>query len=366
MKVAIAFGTRPEVIKIAPVYIELSKRKNIHPVLIATAQHREMMDMMLKVFKITPDYDLNIMTKGQTPNTVASKVFMNMEEVLNEIKPDILLVQGDTTTAMTSAISAFHIGIKVGHIEAGLRSGNLYDPFPEEMNRRVIGVVSDYNFAPTKRAYENLINEGINEERIYVTGNTVVDALHYIKKNFELSEIRKKFVEERDYILVTLHRRENWGEKMKSILKGLRRFSNEENLKIVFPVHKNPKVREVVNEILGDFKNALLLEPVNYVEFLSLLDGCSFVLTDSGGIQEEAPSFHKFVVVARNTTERPELIENGAGILAGTDEEKVYNALKSALVRSNEVNVKNPFGDGKASVRIADIIEKGEYVEFKG
>ncbi len=364
LRVAIAFGTRPEVIKIAPVYMALVN-EGIETYLLATAQHREMMDMMLDVFGLKPDVDMNIMTAGQTPNTVASKVFSKMEEVLKKLHVDILMVQGDTTTAMSSAIAAFHMGIKVAHIEAGLRSGDLYDPFPEEMNRRVIGVVSQYSFAPTKGAKENLLKEGVEESRIFLTGNTVVDALLYIKDNHNLSALRKNLVEEDGYILVTLHRRENWGQKMRNILLGLKRFSQETGMKIVFPVHRNPRVREVVSEVLGDFENAILTEPVDYMVFLSLLEGCKFVLTDSGGIQEEAPSFGKFVVVARNTTERPELLESGFGVLAGTSKEGVYEALKKAL-GFRSADSRNPFGDGKASLRIAKIV-KGESVdEFRG
>ncbi len=366
IKVAIAFGTRPEVIKIAPVYKELIKN-GIEAYLIATAQHRDMMDMMLEVFDLKPDVDMNIMTHNQTPNMVASKVFDKMEKVLKEISPDVLLVQGDTTTAMTSTIVSFHMGIRVGHIEAGLRSGNLYDPFPEEMNRRVIGVVSEYNFAPTKRAYENLKKEGIDEERLYLTGNTVVDAIHYIKESQDLESLRNKIVKSDRYILVTLHRRENQGEKMRNILKGLKRFSEDFNMEIVFPVHKSPNVRKVVYEVLEDYERAKLLEPVNYIEFLSLLDGAEYVLTDSGGIQEEAPSFGKFVVVARNTTERPELIESGWGILAGTKEDSIYNSLKKIHEMSkNLYDKRNPFGDGKASERIVKILKGEKYEEFKG
>jgi UDP-N-acetylglucosamine 2-epimerase (non-hydrolysing) len=362
LRVAIAFGTRPEVIKVAPIYLEMKKR-DIDTLLIATAQHREMMDMMLEVFGMKPDIDLNIMTHGQTPNTVASKVLVGIEEVLKKENVDILVVHGDTTTAMASALSAFHLGLKVAHVEAGLRSGNLRDPFPEEMNRKVIDVFSDYAFAPTKRSKENLLGEGVGEERIFVTGNTVVDALEYIRRSIDLDS--KGTVDEEGFVLVMMHRRENWGERMESALKGLRRFSEETGIKIVFPVHKNPVVRETVDKVLKGYENAVLLEPVDYVEFLSLLEKCSFVMTDSGGVQEEAPSFGKFVVVARNTTERPELVENGWGVLAGTSEEGIYNALKKAMNFSPK-GKKNPFGDGRASERIVKVLEGREYDEFEG
>ena len=360
MRVAIAFGTRPEVIKIAPVYMKL--KEEVETILIATAQHREMMDMMLEVFNMKPDIDMNIMRHDQTPNTVASEVLRRMEEVLKEEKIDVLLVQGDTTTAMASALSAFHLNLKVGHIEAGLRSGNLRDPFPEEMNRRVIDVFSDYDFAPTKRAKENLLKEGVDGGRIFVVGNTVVDALEYIKKNVDLDS--KSPVNSENFILVTMHRRENWGERMERALSGLRRFSEETRIEIVFPVHRNPRVREVAKKVLGDYERAKLLEPVNYIEFLALLKRCAFVMTDSGGIQEEAPSFGKFVVVARETTERPELIESGWGILAGTSEEGVYNALKRAL--REKPTGRNPFGDRRASYRISRILLGKDYEEFEG
>ncbi|ACJ75396.1 UDP-N-acetylglucosamine 2-epimerase [Thermosipho africanus TCF52B] len=353
MKLAIVCGTRPEVIKVAPVYLK-AKEMGIDVKLIATAQHRQMMDVMLNVFSIKPDYDLDVMRENQTLNLISSRIFSRIDEIFEREKFEWLFVQGDTTTAMTSAIAAFNRGIKVGHIEAGLRSNNLKDPFPEEMNRRVIDQVSDLMFAPTKKAYENLKKEGYEDERIKITGNTVVDALYYVKNRFELEKIRKSLVDVKEYVLVTLHRRENWGEKMKKILRGIKRFSVEKDIPIVFPVHLNPKVRKVVNQELGDFKNAKLLDPVGYVEFLSLLSGAKIVASDSGGIQEEAPSFGKFVVVCRNTTERPELIESGYGVLAGTEEESVYKSLIEGLDR--KLAVDNPFGDGKASEKILSAV----------
>ncbi|MBT1247673.1 MULTISPECIES: UDP-N-acetylglucosamine 2-epimerase (non-hydrolyzing) [unclassified Thermosipho (in: thermotogales)] len=353
MKLAIVFGTRPEVIKVATVYLK-AKEMGIDVKMIATAQHREMMDMMLGVFGISPDYDMNIMKKNQSLNNISSAVFLKLDEIIQKERFDWLFVQGDTTTAMTSALCAFNRGVKVGHIEAGLRSGNLKDPFPEEMNRRVIDQVSDLMFAPTKMSYENLKKEGHEGKRIVITGNTVVDALFYIRDKFDLKGIRESIVKEEDYILVTLHRRENWGEKMSNILKGIKRFSKETGKKIVFPVHLNPKVRKVVFEELESFENALLIDPVNYVEFLSLLSGAAIVASDSGGVQEEAPSFGKFVVVCRNTTERPELIREGYGILAGTSEEGVYKALIKGI--EEKLDGKNPFGDGKASERIISYI----------
>lgn len=354
MKIGLVFGTRPEVIKMAPIYLR-AKEMGINIVSIATAQHREMMDMMLKVFNMSPDYDMNIMTENQSLNSVAAKVLVKLEEITKIEKLDWVFVQGDTTTAMAGAISAFHNGIKVGHVEAGLRSGNLKDPFPEEMNRRVIDQVSDLLFAPTSISKKNLLNEGYEKDRILETGNTVVDALYYVQEKFDLDKLRKEYINEENYVLVTLHRRENWGEKMKNILEAIKKFSEEHNLSVVFPVHLNPKVRKIVKEVLGEYKKAILLEPVDYITFLSLLKGARIVASDSGGIQEEAPSFGKFVVVCRNTTERPELIESGYGILAGTEKSSVFKA----LVKGLEVKVdksKNPFGDGKASERILNAV----------
>lgn len=354
MKSCFVFGTRPEVIKIAPVYLYF-KDHSQETILIATAQHREMMDMMTKVFDIKPDYDLNIMTQNQSLNSIVARVMEGLEPILMKEKPDIVFVQGDTTTAFSACLCAFHLSIPVAHIEAGLRSGNLYDPFPEELNRRLIDVSCKYLFAPTKKAKENLLHEGVEEDRIFVVGNTVIDALQLIRKRIDMTSLRKKFVSSDDYILMTLHRRENIGEKMRSILRATADFVQKNDIKVVFPVHKNPKVREIVNEEVGNNSSFILIEPVDYLHFLSLLDGTKFVVTDSGGIQEEAPSFKKFVVVTRQTTERPELIEAGFGILAGTSQDSVYKALSEANEKSLN-SIENPFGDGKSSERIYKII----------
>lgn len=354
MKSCFIFGTRPEVIKVAPVLLYF-KDHGEETTVIATAQHREMMDMMVEVFNIEPDYDLNIMTQNQSLNMIVSRVMERLEPVLLKEKPDIVFVQGDTTTAFSASLCAFHLSIPVAHIEAGLRSGDLYDPFPEELNRRLIDVSSKYLFAPTKRAKENLLHEGVQESRIFVVGNTVIDALYIIKKRVDITSLRKKFITCDDYLLMTLHRRENIGERMKSILRATVNFVREKGLKAVFPVHKNPKVREIVNEVIGKNPDFVLIEPVDYLHFLSLLDGAKFVLTDSGGVQEEAPSFKKFVVVTRQTTERPELMEAGLGILAGTSEESVYRALEEANGK-RLVWAENPFGDGKSSERIYKIV----------
>lgn len=354
MKSCFIFGTRPEVIKIAPVILHF-KDRNEETITIATAQHREMMDMMVEVFNIKPDYDLNIMTQNQSLNMIVARVMERLEPVLVKERPDIVFVQGDTTTAFTASLCAFHLSIPVAHIEAGLRSNNLYDPFPEELNRRLIDVSCKYLFAPTKRAKENLLREGVEESRIFVVGNTVIDALQLIRERVDMVSLRKELIDSDGYILMTLHRRENIGEKMKSILAATIKFVRENDLKVVFPVHKNPKVREIVNQVIGDNPSFVLMEPVDYLHFLSLLDGAEFVLTDSGGIQEEAPSFKKFVVVTRQTTERPELIEAGLGILAGTSFDTVYEALNDAYKKKVD-SVENPFGDGRTSERIYKIM----------
>lgn len=350
MKSCFVFGTRPEVIKIAPVYLYF-KNLGEQVIAIATAQHREMMDMMVEVFGMKPEYDLDVMTHNQSLNTIVARVMERLEPVLMKEKPDIVFVQGDTTTAFTACLCAFHLSIPVAHIEAGLRSGNLYDPFPEELNRRLIDISCKYLFAPTEKAKQNLLREGIEENRIFVVGNSVIDALQLIRDRVNMISLRRKFTDSDGYILMTLHRRENIGERMRSVLRATTRFAQETGIKVIFPVHKNPRVRQIVSEEVGNNPSFILIEPVDYLHFLSLLDGAKFVVTDSGGVQEEAPSFKKFVVVVRETTERPELIEAGLGVLAGTSQQSVY----SALIQANDKNLsssENPFGDGKTSERI--------------
>lgn len=357
-------GTRPEVIKVAPVYKKFKETFN-NVFLLTTAQHREMIDMMFKIFNIEPDIDMNLMEKEQTLNSFSAKVLSKIDQVLDEIKPDVVFVQGDTTTAFMVALASFHRGITVAHIEAGLRSHDLKDPFPEEMNRKLIDGLSEYLFAPTRTSFENLVKEGISEDRIYLVGNTVVDALEIIKGRYDLSEIRKKVLKtDFEYALVTLHRRESWGEPMKRILAAVKRFMENTKIKIVFPVHKNPKVRKIVYEFL-DGTQAVLLEPVDYVKFLALIEGAKFILTDSGGVQEEAPSFGKFVVVARDKTERPDLIDNGLGILVGKKEENVYKGMIHAM-NQKVIRTVNPFGDGKASDRILNLFKNGFFEPFTG
>lgn len=350
MKFAIVFGTRPEIIKLAPLFIK-GKEMGVDVKFVCTGQHREMVDMMKGVFNVESDFDMGVMTPNQTPNAVASKVFERFEEYAKAERFDWVLVQGDTTTAMAVALAAFNLGMRVGHVEAGLRSGCPRDPFPEEMNRRVIDQVSDILFAPTRKAELRLLKEGFDSSRIRVTGNTVVDAQLFVAERFELESFRNRVTDQENYFLVTLHRRENIGERMRGILRAIRRFSSETGLHFVLPVHKNPNVRKIVLEEVGDFEFAQLVDPVDYVTLQALLKFARFVATDSGGIQEEAPTFGKFVVVCRETTERPELLEEGFGVLAGTEERSVYFHLHSAL--SVQVPRKrNPFGDGKASERI--------------
>ncbi|HBT38967.1 MAG: UDP-N-acetylglucosamine 2-epimerase [Thermotoga sp. 50_1627] len=354
MKYCFVFGTRPEVIKVAPVY-KFFLEKNEEAFIVATAQHREMMDMMMNVFGIEAKYDLNVMTHDQTLDSIVASIMQRLPPILQRERPDILFVQGDTTTAMSCAICAFHSKVQVAHIEAGLRSYDLYDPFPEEMNRRIIDVVSTYLFAPTGKARDNLIKEGIAEDRIYTVGNTVVDALKMIRSSFDLPQMRSQIVPFERYILLTLHRRENIGERMVSILSAVAKFAEERNVHVVLPVHKNPNVRRIVFDTVGSNPHFKLIEPLDYVSFLALLEGCWFVVTDSGGVQEEAPSFGKFVVVARRTTERPELIESGFGILAGTEESSIHEAMVSASETKLDP-AENPFGDGKTSERIWRIV----------
>lgn len=352
VRIGIIYGTRPEIIKVAPVYLK-AKELGINAELICTGQHREMVDMMKDIFCVDPEYDMNIMTHNQTLNEITYKVIVEFEKLLKIRQYEWILVQGDTTTAMAAAVAAFNSGIKVGHIEAGLRSGNLYDPFPEEMNRRVIDQVSSKLFAPTEYARTTLLRENFKADQISVTGNTVIDAQMYILNKFDLEGIRKKIIEHTNYFVVTLHRRENTGERMINVLKALRRFAEVEKIELVFPVHKNPNVRKIVHSELSNCKYARLIEPVNYLEMTALIKDCKFVATDSGGLQEEAPTFKKFVVVCRQTTERPEVIYSGYGVLAGTEEEEVFKNLKKALTFTPG-NTPNPFGDGNASKRILD------------
>lgn len=365
IKVMTVFGTRPEAIKMAPVVLELKKYPDlITPIVAVTAQHRDMLDQVLNLFNIKPDYDLNIMAQGQTLFDITTKAMNGLNEVLSKEKPDIVLVHGDTTTTFAGALAAYYHETAVGHVEAGLRTYNKYSPFPEEMNRKLTGAIADLHFAPTDTASGNLKAEGTKKDKIFVTGNTVIDALHKtVTDDFKFDDEKLANIdyENKRIILVTTHRRENLGEPMRHVYKALKDIVNEfDDVEIVFPVHKNPKVREVVNEELGNIKAVHLIDPLDYEPFANLMHRAFLVLTDSGGIQEEAPSLGKPVLVLRDTTERPEAVKAGTVKLIGTERQKVYEETKYLLTDHDEyqrmANTCNPYGDGKASKRIIEAI----------
>ncbi|MEG6585122.1 non-hydrolyzing UDP-N-acetylglucosamine 2-epimerase [Dendrosporobacter sp. 1207_IL3150] len=365
LKVMTVFGTRPEAIKMAPVVLELAKYPEmIEPVVAVTAQHREMLDQVLNLFDIKPDHDLDIMAKGQTLFDITSRAMQGLNAVLAQEKPDIVLVHGDTTTTFAGALTAFYHQIEVGHVEAGLRTHNKYSPYPEEMNRKLTGSLTDLHFAPTETARTNLLQEKINQNSVFVTGNTVIDALLAIvdkEYKFEDKLLSTINYTEKKVILVTTHRRENLGEPMRHVYQALRDIVTEFNdVEIVFPVHKNPLVREVVESELGGLERVHLIDPLDYQPFANLLARSYLVLTDSGGIQEEAPSLGKPVLVLRDTTERPEAIEAGTVKLIGTDKERVYSEARLLLTDKAEydrmANACNPYGDGRASRRIVQAI----------
>lgn len=365
IKVMTVFGTRPEAIKMAPVVLELAKHpETIQPIVAVTAQHRDMLDQVLNLFCIKPDYDLDIMSAGQTLFDVTSRSMLGLDKVLQAEKPDIVLVHGDTTTTFAGALAAYYHQIDVGHVEAGLRTHNKYSPFPEEMNRKLTGSIAELHFAPTSTSEANLKAEAISEDGIFVTGNTVIDALHktvsddYVFDNDLLQNIDYKG---KRIILVTTHRRENLGEPMRNVYKALRQLTKEfEDVEIVFPVHKNPKVREVVQEELGGLDKVHLIDPLDYEPFANLMHRAHLILTDSGGVQEEAPALGKPVLVLRDTTERPEAVKAGTVKLIGTDEKVVYSEAKLLLTDPAEytkmAEACNPYGDGKASQRIIQAI----------
>ena len=365
IKVMTVFGTRPEAIKMAPIVLELQKHPDtILPVVAVTAQHREMLDQVLNLFQIKPDHDLNIMAAGQTLFDITTRAMMGLDKVLTEEKPDIVLVHGDTTTTFAGALAAYYHQTAVGHVEAGLRTHNKYSPFPEEMNRRLTGCIADLNFAPTSTSEANLLAENVPPESIFVTGNTVVDALHHtVRDDFDFQEKSLKDVDfqNKRIILVTTHRRENLGEPMRHVYKALKQLTEEfDDVEVVFPVHKNPKVREVVNEELGGLAKVHLIDPLDYEPFANLMHKAHLILTDSGGVQEEAPALGKPVLVLRDTTERPEAVDAGTVKLIGTDRERVYEEAKKLLTDKAEYSRMaesvNPYGDGKAAARIIQAI----------
>lgn len=365
LKVMTVFGTRPEAIKMAPVVLELAKYPEyITPVVAVTAQHREMLDQVLNLFNIAPDHDLDIMCQGQTLFEITCRAMQGLGAVLAAEKPDLVLVHGDTTTTFAGALSAFYHQTSVGHVEAGLRTHNKFSPFPEEMNRKLTGTLTDLHFAPTLSARDNLLTEAVAARDIFVTGNTVIDALAAtVDANYQFDDELLSSIDYADkkVILVTTHRRENLGEPMRQVYQALRDIVTEyPNVEIVFPVHKNPKVREVVDSVLGGLERVHLIDPLDYQPFANLLAKSYLVLTDSGGIQEEAPSLGKPVLVLRDTTERPEAVEAGTVKLIGTDRKRVYAETKRLLTDAAEyermATACNPYGDGQAASRIVQTI----------
>lgn len=363
IKVMTIFGTRPEAIKMAPLVKELESRKEIKSIVCVTAQHREMLDQVLNIFKIKPDYDLNIMKQGQSLSEITSRVLLGLEEVIKKEEPNIILVHGDTTTTFAGALAAFYNKVDIGHVEAGLRTYDKYSPFPEEANRIMVDRITDMYFAPTEVSKNNLLKENIDESKIYVTGNTAIDAMKYtISDNYENSIF--DWVGNSKLILLTAHRRENLGEPMYNIFKAVKRLVNDnKNIKVIYPIHLNPLVRKIANEVFKDNDRIKLIEPLEVVDFHNFINKSYLILTDSGGIQEEAPSLGKPVLVLRDTTERPEGITAGTLKLVGTNEDDIYNEATILLTNKSEYDkmskASNPYGDGNTSKYIVDaIIEK--------
>ena len=362
IKVMTIFGTRPEAIKMAPLVKELEARDNIQNIVCVTAQHREMLDQVLETFKIRPDYDLDIMKKGQDLVYITTRALEGINEVLKNEKPDIILVHGDTTTTFAGALAGFYNKIPVGHVEAGLRTYNKYSPYPEELNRQMVGNIAEMHFTPTETTYNNLLNEKKNKDDIYITGNTAIDAMRYtISKDYK-NEIFS-WVGNSRLILLTAHRRENLGEPMYNIFRAVKRIVDEnQDIKVVYPIHKNPEIRKIANEVFENNERIKIIEPLEVVDFHNFINKSYLILTDSGGIQEEAPSLGKPVLVLRDTTERPEGVKAGTLKLVGTNETTIYEETKKLLSDEKEYikmsKASNPYGDGFASKKIADAIEK--------
>ncbi len=360
--VMLVFGTRPEAIKMCPLVKELKGRQNINTVVCVTGQHRQMLNQVLEAFNVVPDYDLSVMKDKQTLFDITISILDKIKAVLEEVKPDIVLVHGDTSTTFVTALACFYMQIPVGHVEAGLRTYNVYSPYPEEFNRQAVGIVAKYNFSPTKLSAQNLINEGKNSDSIYITGNTAIDALKTtVKEDYTHPEL--EWAKDSKLIVITAHRRENLGEPMKSMFRAIRRIMDEHSdVKAIYPIHMNPLVREAANEELAGCDRIHIIEPLEVLDFHNFLSRSYMILTDSGGIQEEAPSLGKPVLVMRDTTERPEGIEAGTLRLVGTSEENIYNNFKELLEDTDAYNkmstASNPYGDGFASKRIADILER--------
>jgi UDP-N-acetylglucosamine 2-epimerase (non-hydrolysing) len=373
-KVLLVFGTRPEAIKMAPLVKAFEQEKNIESKVCVTAQHREMLDQVLEIFDIVPEYDLNLMKPGQDLYDITANVLLGMKDVLNEFKPDIVLVHGDTTTTSATSLAAFYQKIKVGHVEAGLRTGDIYSPWPEEANRQITGILASYHFSPTTTSRDNLLRENKNEAGILVTGNTVIDALFLALDKIENSVALKNIIiksliaqykidDTKKLILVTGHRRENFGQGFINICEALKTLAvNNPDIDIVYPVHLNPNVQKPVKELLSEVENVYLIEPLQYETFLYLMSKSYFIITDSGGVQEEAPSLGKPVLVMRDTTERPEALEAGTVKLVGTDKEKIIKEAQLLLDSNREYTkmskAHNPYGDGKACKKIVEFIKE--------
>lgn len=360
-KVMLVFGTRPEAIKMCPLVNELKSRKSIETVVCVTGQHRQMLDQVLEVFHVVPDFDLSIMKDKQTLFDITTNILNGIKTVLEKARPDIVLVHGDTSTTFVTALACFYLQIPVGHVEAGLRTYNIYSPYPEEFNRQAVSIISKYNFAPTQLAKNNLLKEGKKEETIYITGNTAIDALKTtVRDDYTHPEL--DWANDSRLIMITAHRRENLGEPMKNMFRAIRRVMDEHpDVKAIYPIHMNPVVRETANSILGDDERVHIIEPLEVLDFHNFLSRSYLILTDSGGIQEEAPSLGKPVLVMRDTTERPEGIAAGTLKLVGTQEETIYHNFKLLLENKEEYEkmskASNPYGDGFACKRIADILE---------
>ena len=361
-KVMLVFGTRPEAIKMCPLVNELKTRENLETIVCVTGQHRQMLDQVLEAFNVVPDYDLSIMKDKQTLFDITTNILNRIKEVLEKEKPDVVLVHGDTSTTFVTALACFYLQIPVGHVEAGLRTYDIYSPFPEEFNRQAVGIVSKFNFAPTELSKQNLISEKKDESTIYITGNTAIDALKTTVREDYKHEILDWASDSR-LIVLTAHRRENLGEPLKNMFNAIKRIVDEHpDIKVIYPIHMNPVVRETANSILGDNERIKIIEPLEVLDFHNFLARSYLILTDSGGIQEEAPSLGKPVLVMRDTTERPEGIKAGTLKLVGTDEEKIYQEFKLLLTNEDEynkmANASNPYGDGFACKKIADILEE--------
>ena len=361
-KVMLVFGTRPEAIKMCPLVNELKKREELQTVVCVTGQHRQMLDMVLEAFDVTPEYDLSIMKDKQTLFDVTTNILNHIKEVLEKEKPDVVLVHGDTSTTFVTALACFYLQIPVGHVEAGLRTYNIYSPYPEEFNRQAVSIISKFNFAPTELSKQNLLKEGKNPESIYVTGNTAIDALKTtVRADYTHPEL--EWAMGSRLIMITAHRRENLGEPMRHMFKAIRRVMDEHpDVKAIYPIHMNPVVREIADEFLGGDDRIHIIEPLDVLDFHNFLSRSYLILTDSGGIQEEAPSLGKPVLVMRDTTERPEGIAAGTLKLVGTEEEIIYNEFSRLLSEKEEYEAmskaSNPYGDGHACERIADILEE--------